>query len=148
MKKTGIQLLLCCASCLSIFGSINTNQLVQAQARSVPINMRGIWYNYEGHDKYFKIKLTKNYYFSEEYFDKHYDYNHFKMAVSKYVHGSWIAINPEHKTAGPIAFYRYSPIDIKGKWHKSLQFREGSIYCRFFKTPIRHSFSKTVSIWY
>ncbi|EEI71784.1 hypothetical protein [Lentilactobacillus hilgardii] len=147
MKKLGIQVLLGCAS-LSLLWSINFNHPVQAQARVVPANMRGVWYSYEGHGKYFKIKLTEQFLYSKDYFDNHYDYTHFKVEVSNYVHGTWVAINPVHKMAGPIAFYKYSPISIKGRWHKSLQFREGSIYYRLFKTPIRHSFNKTVPIWY
>lgn len=128
------------------FSYFGNNQKVSAKV--IPENMRGTWYSYDGHGRYFRQTMTKNWIYSRDYFEGKYRYSRAKASASGYSHGSWVSIDTNKKTVGVPAFYRYAPIKIKGKWRKSLQFREGISYYRLFKVRIKNSFSKTVTPWY
>ncbi len=147
MKKSTIAIPLTLIACATF--SFVVTGTSHAATRTVPAKMRGTWYKYQQGEPYYKIKLTKHYLFTRDYFQNHYSYNHFKVTVAKvHRHGqTWYYINPVNKDAGPVAYYRYSSIKVKGKWHRSLQFREGQIYYRLFKTKVPYSYGKTVPIW-
>ena len=129
-----------------MYAPTNIDVCARASVRSVPKNIRGNWYmysSYDGHHSFSKYKFTKH---TMTNWSSGHKY-HYEVNVSPYVHGKWVTINPKNKTAGPTAYYRYSPIKINGKWHRSLQFREGMTYYRLFKTKVKHSYNKMVIPW-
>lgn len=129
-------------------GAVCFGNVQSVSAKAIPTNMRGVWYSYDGHGRYFRQTMTKHRLYSRDYFEGKYRYNRAKASASRYSRGSWVSIDTNKKTLGAPAFYRYSPIKIKGKWRKSLQFREGISYYRLFKVRIKNSFSKSVTPWY
>uniref|UniRef100_UPI00403FB73A hypothetical protein n=1 Tax=Lentilactobacillus hilgardii TaxID=1588 RepID=UPI00403FB73A len=132
-----------------LIGFVCFGSAQSASAKAIPENMRGIWYSYIGHGRYFRQTMTKHRLYSRDYFEGKYRYNRAKVSATGYSRGSWLSIYVINKqTIGAPAFYRYSPIKIKGRWRKSLQFREGSIYYRLFKVRIKNNFSKNVTPWY
>ncbi|GAA2972649.1 hypothetical protein [Lentilactobacillus parakefiri] len=132
---------------LFVSGSLN---VVSASSRNVPSNMRGYWYYYEGHGKYYRIKFTKRMFYSWEY-KGHGSWSMQRFAVNAYKshHKGWYTIGSPKKEMGAPEMYKYSPKKINGRLHKSLQFRTGTMYYRYFKTKVPHSFNKFgVPSWY